>query len=239
MRPRAKGKLKLRANVWKKPEWVCIGVDISPSSIALAGCAYDSTLKKMIPPQTYTRRWAREEDYFFRMAELARAHNFIHSIVGQLRVTPDIDDIYIAFEEPWALWAARRGVSNSLKQQAQISGSFFGGLARYGYKNLHEISTDWWRKLVADDLGITTHHTKWLSKKIAKKYNCKIENSGKWRSKQWAIKTYGVPDLPDLIYKTKVGLTPRPEDSRAYAVQPEDLYDALAIMRWMQLQIKA
>jgi hypothetical protein len=162
-------------------------------------------------------------------------------------MTPEIDEIFIAQEEPFPAHGGftGRGHSQTLKQQAEISGAFLGGLIRYGYAQVFQIGNHQWRGIIARDLTeltgeeITTHHTKWRSPELAAIYNCKPTDSGKFRSKQWALDVVNpqcggrVEDWPDIISTSKHGKIPRPENSKAKAIQPDDRYDALAIMQWM------
>lgn len=106
--------------------------------------------------------------------------------------------------------------SSWLKQQAQMSGAFLGGLVRYGYPNLFEVNVSSWRKIVIDE----TDNTK----------------PDKYDIKEWAIQAYKLPDLPDLI-KAKNGKIPRPEKSTAKPVQPQDIYDACGIMAWLENEL--
>ena len=79
---------------------------------------------------------------------------------------------------------------------------------------------------------------------MADEYNSTLANSGKFRAKQWAeyhSKWYGgkmVENWPDIIESSK-GKKPRPEGSRARAVQPDDRYDALGCMEWMRSEFWA
>ncbi len=104
--------------------------------------------------------------------------------------------------------------SNTLKQQGQYTGAFLGSVLRYGYPNLFEVHNQTWLKPVRADLG--------------------IGRPDKWDVKRWAIEYYRLPDLPDLIQHSKLGKIPRPETSKAKAVQPDDIYDACGIMAWLQ-----
>jgi hypothetical protein len=215
---------------------VIIGVDISMSSIALAGQGYDGSLKKNVGPEFVICRWGSGVHYFERITDSATGHNFILDVLAELKLSPELDEVYIAVEEPWPFGITSRTQSNALKQQAEISGAFLGSLLRYGWKNIFQIQANSWRQIVAADLDITIHHTKWRSPELALKYNCKPEDSGKFRSKQWALLSSGIPDWPDII-SSKQGKIPRPEGSKAKAVQPDDRYDALAIMTWMRMEL--
>jgi len=120
----------------------------------------------------------------------------------------------------------------SLKQQAEMSGALLAGLLRYGYRNIYQIHNAWWRKIVADDLGITTHHSKWGKGII-----------GKMRPKEWSLGAFNnynaefpndVPLWPDLIADSKNGgRKAQPEGSRASPLQPDDRYQALPMALWV------
>lgn len=219
--------------------WMVAGFDVSMSSIAGAAIAYDKTLDKLKGPEFVIQRWTSEHHYYERLKALAKAHDFIHELQLKLGIELGLDEVFICQEEPWPFGMIRGGASNALKQQAEMSGAFLGGLVRYGFQNVAQINSMRWRKLVADDLGITTHHTKWQSGELAQRFNCTPKNSGKFRTKEWALLDQGyafmhvfpkeIPDWPDLIPK-KEGRIPRPEGSVAKADQPDDRYDALAIM---------
>lgn len=214
---------------YRSVEWVAIGGDISMSSIALAGTAVLKNGKRR-KARAVIERWERGTDYFERMEAASRAERAVHELFSALKVMPELNQVYIALEEPWAFGMVRGGQSNALKQQAQISGAFIGGLLRWGWKQVFEIQANYWRKLVADDLGITIHHTKWNPTKT----------EGKFRAKEWVEKFHPNWDghWPDLISHTKKGLIPRPEGSRAKAVQSDDRYEAFAMMQWMCNEIK-
>ena len=244
-----KKKAKKRISI-SKDSWLCCGFDVSMSSIAGAAIGYDGTLRKMVGPVTTIKRWTKEDDYYKRMVEASKAADFIHDLQRQLKTVVESECIYIAIEEPWAFGQVKSGFSNALKQQAQISGSFMGGLLRYGYLNLFEINNQSWRKLVADDLSeflgedITTHYTKWKDPKLCKRFHTAPTNTGKFRAKQWVedIKNprdgWNIPDFTDLISTSKDGLIPRPDTSKAMAVQSDDRYEALPMMEWMVREMK-
>jgi hypothetical protein len=226
-----------------KATTVIIGADISMSSIALAGIAHDATLKKMVGPEFHIWRWDTGTHYFDRITDCARCENFIWNLYAELKLGDvELSNVYIAVEEPWPFGMVGRAQSGYLKQQAEISGAFLAGLLRYGFRNIFQIQANSWRKLVADELGISMHHSKWKAPDLGwatpdpcNFFNCKPGDLGKFRSKAWALGTYGgeVPDWPEIIESSK-GKLPRPKDSRAKAVQCDDRYDALAICEWMQ-----
>lgn len=232
---RAKAKLKKSRPSPKAFEisraW--IGVDLSLHTLAMAGLGWDEILKRWIGPKFHVVRWNSEDHYFSRLKALARADNFITDILTEMKMVIGPDQIYIAQEEPWPFGMASRGKgqSQTLKQQAEMSGAFLGGLLRYGYTNVYQIHNTWWRKIVADDLGITIHHSKW---------GRGLE--GKMRPKEWALGAFNnynpvfdlVPDVPDLVEDKKHGgRMSKPENSKAKPLQPDDIYDALPMAVWM------
>jgi hypothetical protein len=243
VKPKIARKASARKQVRKKHRratrsqtWVACGFDCSMSSLAGAAVGYDDTLKKLQGPVFTQRRWQRGTHYFDRMKDAARASDLVHELVAGLKMTPEIDEIFIAQEEPWPPGMAGRMQSQTLKQQAEISGAFLGGLIRYGYAQIFQIGNHQWREIVARDLGITIHHSKWRDPELAQFYNCKPADSGKFRAKQWGVDQpfpEDVPDWPDIIESSKQGKIPRPEGSKAKAIQCDDRYEALAVCQWM------
>lgn len=221
---------------WTKAKWVCIGGDISMSSISLGGIACTSDGK--IRVAAHAVRWQKGTDYFDRMKDAARAHDIVDGLMEGLQVMVEPEDVYFALEEAVSFGHLQRGASNSMKQQVQISGAFIGGLLKWGYPNIYEIQANKWRKLVADDLatlpefeGMTIHHTKWNpDKKI-----------GKFRAKQWIERFHPKWDghWADLITDSKLGLIPRPEGRNAQAAQSDDRYEALAMAAVMRKELKS
>jgi hypothetical protein len=230
----------------RKRGWMVAGFDTSMSSLAGAAFGWDGTLKQFKGPEFVLKRWTKSDHYFDRLRDAAKAHELIHELQHALGLVLNTDEIWIAQEEPWPPHSSfvNKNISGFLKQQAEISGAFLGGLVRYGYQNIWQVQSIKWRAMIAKDLGITTHHSKWRSPELALEYNCLPKDSGKFRSKQWALSSPGpgyafmgltaeeIPDWPDLI-KRDEGMIPRPDDSKAKAIQPDDRYDALAIM-WYQ-----
>jgi hypothetical protein len=253
-RVRAKHKkVKLAVPVKRSKGWAALGFDLSTSSIAGCLLGYDATLDRFTGPHFLMRRWTKEDHYFSRLQMAAQAEEHIHDLLSDAKLFLELDEIYIAVEEPFPPHSGftGRGNSQSLKQQAEISGAFLGGLMRYGYRELYQIGNHQWRKIIADDLGITIHHTKWKDPALAEIYNCKPTDTGKFRAKQWAFHELGVapalaqigfpeeiPDWPEIIKTDKDGKVPRPETSRAKALQPDDRYDALAMSVWMMNELK-
>lgn len=226
---RVPGEVKKKSGrQYRRVEWVCIGADVSMSSISLGGIAL--TRDGKIRTGAVTRRWQKNTDYFTRLSDAAKAHDIVHDLFIEMRVQAELDEIHFAVEEAVAIGYLKRAQSAWVKQQLQISGAFLGGLVRYGYKDIREIQAQQWQALVAADLGITTHHTKWNPDK----------KTGKFRAKQWIVKFHAKWDggWPDLINDAKLGLIARPEGRKAQAVQSDDRYEALAMAAWMREELR-
>lgn len=251
-RPMAKAKSKLKLpepREVREKGWMICGFDVSMSSIAGAAFGYDKALDKKVGPKFFMKRWQKDDHYFDRLRDAAKAHECVLELQSGLGLILETHEVYIAQEEPFPPHGSftKQGASRSLKQQAEISGAFLGGLLRYGYQELWQMGNQAWRKVIADMLSengreITTHYTKWRDPALCEIYNCKPADTGKFRSKQWAFDQFGIspvlaqmgwheeiPDWPDII-RSSNGHLPRPENSRAKAFQPDDRYDALAIM---------
>src|SRR5262245_49540714 len=221
-RPVAKAKKKRKIpSPGREPGWVVCGFDTSYSCIAGAAISYDKVLGKLKGPRFETVRWNIEDDYFKRLKDAAKGYEIVLDLQMHLGVSMEPEKIFIAQEEPWPLGIASTGkTSGFMKQQAEISGSFLGGLVRYGFTNIVQMNSIRWRTMIADDLGITTHFSKWRDPSLALKYNCTPEDSGKFRSKQWARGQKDfmpgfpdkIPDIPDVI-KRNEGRVLRPEGS--------------------------
>jgi hypothetical protein len=233
---------------WSSVEWVCIGGDISPSSLSLAGLA--RTKDGKLRSGSISVRWPKEVDYFGRMAKLAKAHDFIHDVIATLKVLPELNEIAIAIEEAVPIGMLQRGTKGKksgatgawMKQQIQISGAFIGGLLRYGYKDIYEIQANQWRALVAKDLGITTHASKWNTQDVLKLpdgYHAKSNTVGKYRAQQWVEEFHPKWDgkWPDIIASSH-GQISRPPTSKAQGVQADDRYEAYAIAEWLRRELK-
>ena len=218
--------------------WMVAGFDTSQSCLAGAAIAWDATMRVFKGPVFTIERWMGGEDYMSRIRKCGYSFELILDLKHKLGVITDSEHIFIAQEEPWPMGMAGGSnfTSGYLKQQAEISGAFLAGMLRFGYTNVVQMNSTRWRQIVAADLGITIHHSKWRDPVLCKQYNCIPQDSGKFRSKQWALGYapfserfhFKVPDLPDII-KSKHGNTPRPDGSKAKAIQPADEYDALAI----------
>lgn len=213
--------------------WVCCGFDLSLSSIAGCAFSYDKITKRDRGPNFTTWRWGKNTHYFDRITDCSRAHQWIEFLLTQLGVMVELDDVFIAVEEPFPLGMVGRMQSSALKQQAEISGAFLAGLLRYGYKNVFQIPANAWRQIVAAELGITIAPQKYNYTENPYQYAPSGKGSGKWRAKEYGLKL-GLEDWPDMISTAKLGKIPRPEMSKAKAVQPDDRYDAFAIAQWMR-----
>lgn len=210
--------------------YAALGFDVSMTSIAGAGFIFDPKTKSWKGPETVFRLWDRyEHDYFRRLRDAARGYELALDLVGYLKGDLPLEEVYIAVEEPWPLGMQKSMESVSLKQNAQISGAFMGGLIRFGFANVFEINNQAWRGLVAEALGITTHHSKWSP----------TRKEGKFRAKEWALQQY--PDfreLPDMINNAKHGKIEKPPDSKATPFQCHDCYEAMAMASWMKDEIR-
>ena len=231
----------------RDPGWVICGFDTSHSCMAGAAVGYDRTLNKYKGPVFTIERWASDTDYFQRIRRGAYSYELVLELIHKLGlIGMKSENVYIAQEEPWPFGlagATKSFTSSYLKQQAEISGAFVAGLLRFGYANVVQMNSMRWRKMIADDLGITTHHTKWKNPDFVKTYNCLPKDTGKFRAKEWALRGVPslfpneIPDLPDII-TSKSGNIPRPEGSKARAIQPADEYDALAVMWAFMLELQ-
>jgi hypothetical protein len=246
--PGVKKKSKPKGKGWTKVEWVCIGGDISLSSLSLAGLARTRTGK--LRTGAISIRWEKEQDYFERMAALAKAHDFIHDLMAEMKVMAELDEIAIAIEEAVPIGMLQRGTKGKssgatgawMKQQIQISGSFIGGLLRWGYRDIYEIQANQWRKVVADDLGITTHASKWNTEDVLKlpsHMNANAKSIGKYRAQQWVEQFHPKWDghWPDIIASSK-GQIARPSTSHAMGIQADDRYESYAIAEWLRRELK-
>lgn len=217
---------------WDKG-WVCCGFDLSLAGIAGAASSLDKITGEIKGPVFTSYRWGKKTHYFDRLEDCVRASNYIEDLQTKLGVIIEPEGVYIAVEEPWPLGMVKRMESNTLKQQAEISGAFIGGLVKYGFKQVFQIHNTWWRQIVAAELDISIAPQKWNYEANPFQYAPSGKGSGKWRAKEYGLK-FGLPDWPDIINSHKQGKIPRPETSKAKAVQPDDRYDAYAIHDWMK-----
>lgn len=223
-----------------KVDWMAVGIDTSMYSISGAAvCMQKGRLSRV---RTHSIRWEKGTDYFKRMRDAAKASDFMHDLIGPM-YGPELHEVFIAIEEPVSYGHLQRHQSQSVKQQIQIQGALMGGLLRWGWENIYEIQANQWRKIVADDLGITIHKSKYGTLDfLGMPAGWKIAKGaiGKFRSKQWVNEFHEDWDgeWPDLIQHTKLGPIPKPENSNAAAFQPDDRYDALAMMEWMKREVE-
>jgi hypothetical protein len=193
-----------------------------------------------------------DRDYFERLRISSLSHDLMSELLVQLGVFLPLTDIFVAQEEPFPPHTSftTRGHGASLKQQAEISGAFLGGLIRWGYTNIIQVSNQHWRQIVAAEISeetgedVTIHHTKWRSPKLALRYGCKPDDSGKFRAVQWTHDIFEpwivqqggkeIPECPPMIRKGSQKV-PKPRDSKAKPFQPDDRYDALAMAEWLRV----
>lgn len=198
--------------------WAVCGIDASVTSISGAMLVYDSLLDKVRDVGVHSVRWTQDVHFLDRLAYAVKAHDFIHELIIKCGPMPiHSDNIWIGMEEAWPAGIVKRAESQWLRQQAEICGAFRGGLVRYGYSRVYDVNASSWRAAVAHDMGMKSN-----------------KDFTKWHVKKWAMFSYGIEDRPDLIQKTGVGLTPKPEKSTAKPKQPDDIYDACGIMDWMR-----
>lgn len=165
------------------------------------------------------RRWLPEDDYLKRLRDAARGHDVILEAVKNFWIL-DSANVYIAQEEPVPLGMIGKMAGAYVKQQCEISGAFLGSCMRWGYTNIHQINNAEWKAVLKRE-GVQLRKMP----------------EGKFDVKEWAIQAFDVPDFPDLISKNGRKI-PRPEGSRAKAVQPSDIYDAAACAAWMAEQLE-
>jgi len=233
-------KAKKSATEKSRVDWVAVGLDTSTYSIS--GAAIAMRKGKLTPMTTNVIRWEKGTDYFDRMRGAAKASDFMLDLLGP-HIGAELNQVFIAIEEPVSYGHLQRAQSQSVKQQIQISGAMIGGLLRWGWNNIYEIQANQWRKLIADDLGITTHKSKYQDANylpLPKGYSVLAGSVGKFRSKQWVQEFH--PDWdggwPDLIKHNKLGVISKPPESKAKAFQPDDRYDALPMCEWMRREIE-
>jgi hypothetical protein len=183
------------------------------SSIAGACMVYDALLDKVKGPSWTVVRWNQGEHYFERLAQAAKGHEIVLDLMGKLLAVVEIENVTIGIEEPWPFGVVKKMESGWIKQQAEINGAFKGALCRWGYTRMYEVNNQSWKAIIREESGIT--------------------KPDKWDVKRWAISAYGVEDLPDLI-QGKHGKTPKPEKSKAKPIQPDDIYDALGVLAWVE-----
>jgi len=162
------------------------------------------------------RRWLPEDDYLKRLKDAAMGFQLVQEATRKFWLL-DPTDVYIAQEEPVPFGMKNMGW---VKQQCEVSGSFLGSCMRWGYTNIWQINNSQWKKTLRDE-GVEVRKMP----------------DGKFDVKDWAIVAFDLPDFPDLISRGGHKI-PRPEGSRAKAVQPSDIYDAAACAAWMIDQLE-
>jgi hypothetical protein len=233
--------------------WVAVGFDISLSSVAGAAFAWDAVTKRMKGPAFSMWRFSPEEDYFERLLLCVNSPNIVGELQAELNVILPVKDVVIAVEEPFPAHGefVQRGNTQTLKQQAEMSGAFLAGLYKWGYTNIMQISNQGWRSVIAREISyetgedVTTYTKKWKNPQLALRYNCKPDDSGKFRAQQWATDVFEpwivqqggteIPNFPPMI-RSKSMKVPRPEKSHAKAFQPDDRFDALAMAEYARVE---
>lgn len=246
---------KKASGKWRSVEYVAVGADVSMSTISLAGLA--KTKDGKLRHGAVSIRWDKDYDYFRRMKEAAKAHDAMLELFKALKVMPELTDVYIAAEEPVPIGFFQRASKGQasgqagayLKQQVQISGSFLGGLLRWGWEQIYEIQANQWRKLVADDLAehhgidFTTYKPKWASEivlplNLPSEIKVKGDSVGKYRAQQWMRTLHSKWDKGwEDIVGTSKGQRLR-GDSKAQGLQCNDIYEAFAMAEFMRREIK-
>lgn len=240
---------------YRSVDYVAIGGDVSMSSIALAGIAV--TKGGNVRAGAISVRWEKDTDYFARMAQAAKANEIMYDLFAKLKIMPELDQVYLAVEEPVPIGMFQRssrgqksGMSSAyLKQQCQISGAFLGGLLKWGWTQIFEIQANSWRKVVADDLAqhfgidFTIAPQKFNSTDVLplpKEFHPNPKSIGKYRSPQWLQVMHPKWDKgwPDIVNHSKRGQIPRPKESKAQGIQPDDRYDAFPMAEWMKREIE-
>lgn len=216
--------------------WAAVGVDTSMTACSVVAVGYDAMTGKLTGPTWSELRWMPDDDYFKRLGEAAKGHNIVLDCLRELWVI-HLDKVYIACEEPFFYGAAKRSEGSWLKQQAEIAGSFKGSLVRYGFLNIYEINNSQWHSTLRKE-GVQFQKA---ARGSDAKTKASVRHANKFVVKEWAIKAFGLPELPDLV-KSKTGAKiPRPESgfgAKAKPEQPSDVYDAAACCAWMLDEIE-
>lgn len=202
--------------------WAALGWDTSMTSVAVVGVGFDGITKQLVGPAWAETRWMPEDDYYLRLAQASNAKDLAFDVLQQLWVI-DSARVWMAFEEPWYYGAVKQQQSAWLKQQAEVAGAVKGGLAKYGFKQLHEINNQQWKHSLREEgVPLLAPNRK--------------DPDMKWKVKRWAIE-WGMPDVPDLVKDRSGAKIPRPASgygAKAKPIQPNDIYDAAAICFWMR-----
>jgi hypothetical protein len=121
-KPRKKHPRKPLAEITLKERgWMVVGFDTSPSSLAGAAIAYDRTLNKLKGPKFVMRRWGKDDHYFTRLKDSAKAHELILDLMASLGVMLTLDEIFICQEKAWPAGMGRRALDCAL-ERAQATG---------------------------------------------------------------------------------------------------------------------
>lgn len=223
--------------------WAAVGIDTSMTACSAVAMGFDAKTKKMVGPTYAEIRWTPDDDYFKRLGQAAKGHELVLDVLRPLWVI-DPEKTFIAIEEPFPLGMIGRAVAGKgtwqgsfIKQQSEVSGAFKGSLVRYGYLNIYEINNAQWHATIRKDgIEFEVIRRAWTKQeKDAAKYR------NKFLIKTWAVKAFGLPELPDLVASKSGAKVPRPAEgygAKAKAVQPNDIYDAAACCAWMQDEIE-
>lgn len=245
--PGAAKKKKAPGKRYSSVDYVAVGGDVSTYSISLAAIA--RTHDGKVRTGAVSLRWEKTTDYFGRIADAANVKELVYELFTATRVMPNLGDVYFAVEEPISYGHLERKESQTIKQQCQISGAFLGGLLKWGWTNIFEIQANSWRKVVADDLAekfnadFTIHVSKYNNPDLLplpKDWHVSPKSIGKYRSQQWLHEIHPSWDghWPDIISHSTRGHIPRPVESHAAGMQPDDRYDAYPMAAWMRREIK-
>lgn len=211
---RKKAKLTTPASKRQEASWASVGIDISITSISGAMTVYDAVVDELKGPGLHSVRWERPTHFLDRLAEATRAGNFVLDLLSETcSASIPLDRFWIGVEEAWPAGIVKKADSGWLRQQAQVQGAFMGGLVKYGYTKVYEVNAQLWKNPIREETG--------------------IGRPDKWDVKAWALDTFAVPDFPDLIKHSKRGLIAKPDTSKAKPMQPDDRYDALGVMEYM------
>lgn len=207
----------------RKPSWAALGFDVSMVSIAGTGIRYDATLDQLSACAFSQWRWEQGDDWFKRLGKAAKGHDLVHDILGQIGWFGHNHQVFIGIEQAWPFGIVKRADSAWLYQQAQMHGAFVGGLVRYGYSEVYEVNAASWRSIVSTELGV------------------KQTSELKFQTQGWAMETWDLPELPEIVSVDGRGKIERPESgagANKKADHPNDVYDAAAVMTWMWAQIE-
>ena len=225
-----------RAREIARKSYAVVGIDSSLTSIAAVAWGYDAKIGKH-KVEHGEIRWMPEVDYFARMRDAAKAHELVLDLLHKMW-TVDLENVYIAMEEAVHYGAIQRGIAAFAKQQMEVAGALKGSLARYGFPNMEEVNNSSWHKTLRQE-GIQFAAIPRGTRGVERE-RIKLEN--KYLVKEFAIEFYGLPDLPDLVASKSGAKIPRPESgfgAKAKAVQPNDIFDAAAVLHYHRRELEA